>query len=148
MPSHRRLIQAAHVAATLLVSSPLAVLPAAVHAQDRATAYDRARSDEDYALKGDNADGGVPYAGRYLGYDYVRDEYYRWDGSEPAPPQAREQDGYRNGVLHTRPAGYGYGYRWRRYDLCGCGRYSYYRVYTGFGDHTYVQLDPRRAPYR
>lgn len=144
----------------LVLGAAMVCAPLAAFAQDwghdqnndRGNAYDRAPSDEAYAWRGDAEDGGnVPYAGRYLGYDYISDEYYRWDGPAPIPPQADEQDGYREGVLHTRPAGYRYygrGYGWRRYDLCGCGRYSYYRVYKGWGEHDYVQLDPRRRPYR
>ena len=111
---------------------------------DRLTPYDRAHDDDDYARQGDSYDGsGVPYAGRYLGYDYVAGKYYRWDSPEPQDRRAREQDGWRDGVTHTRPAGYG----WRRYDLCGCGRYSYYRTYGRWGQRGSTQLDPRRLDY-
>lgn len=116
----------------------------------RPSPYDRAYNDDDYARQGDARDNsGVPYAGRYLGYDYVTDSYYRWDGLPPQDHRAREQDGWRDGRVHTRPVR---SYGWRRYDLCGCGRYSYYRVNDWRGDgwrgrHAYVQLDPRQRDY-
>ncbi|HWU49463.1 MAG TPA: hypothetical protein VN042_06280 [Asticcacaulis sp.] len=111
----------------------------------RPSPYDRAYNDDDYARQGDARDNsGVPYAGRYLGYDYVTNRYYRWDSLPPQDHRAREQDGWRDGRVHTRPVRY---YGWRRYDLCGCGRYSYYRINNWRGRHAYVQLDPRQRDY-
>jgi len=85
---------------------------------------------------------GVPYAGKDLAYDYLDGEYYRYPGQPPQDRRAREQDGYRDGVLHTRPRGYYHRRYYNYYDNgCGCSRRAYYRVYNSWGEHEYRQID-------
>lgn len=107
------------LAACLTVAALAA--PAAVSAQDRG--------------------GGVPYAGADLAYDYLTGEYYRYDGPRPQNPRAREQVGYRDGTLQTRPNhGYYAGVKWiggyRTYRGCGCsswyGRSLYRPAYDSY----------------
>ncbi len=96
------------IAAVLLVAVPVATL-----AQD-------ARHDR------------VPYAGADLAYDYKTGEYYRYEGPRQQDPRTREQTGYRDGTLHTRPnAGYYAGVTWiggyRHHQGCGCSAYYGHR---------------------
>lgn len=58
----------------------------------------------------------------------LNDTYHRWDGPSMQDLRKPEPDSVR-AAAYTRTSAY----RWHRYDLCGCGRYSYYRVYTA--DH-------------
>ncbi|CAL4867434.1 hypothetical protein MMA231_01689 [Asticcacaulis sp. MM231] len=82
---------------------------------------------------------GVPYAGKNLSYDYLKGDYYRYQGQPAQDRRAREQDGYRDGVLQTRPRGYR---TYRNYydSACGCSRRAYYRVYNNWGEHEYRKL--------
>ena len=79
---------------------------------------------------------GVPYAGKDLAYDYLKGDYYRYPGQPVQDRRAREQEGYRDGVLHTRPRAYR---QYRDYydQSCGCSRRAYYRVYNSWGEHEY-----------
>lgn len=90
---------------------------------------------------------GVPYAGKNLAYDYLKGDYYRYAGQPTQDRRAREQDGYRDGVLQTRPRGYR-SYRNYYDSSCGCSRRAYYRVYNGWGEHEYRKsggYDDRRT---
>ncbi|ESQ84477.1 hypothetical protein AEAC466_08985 [Asticcacaulis sp. AC466] len=135
------------IALGTLVALPCAALAQAYN--DTAYASDSYDSYNTPPVDGDDDDAyynspdyideaGVPYAGRDLGYDYLDNEYYRYDGQPVQDRRAREQDGWRDGVLHTPPRGY----RWRSwYDRgCGCTRGSYYRVYNSWGEHEYRQI--------
>ncbi|ESQ90665.1 hypothetical protein [Asticcacaulis benevestitus] len=82
---------------------------------------------------------GVPYAGKNLAYDYLKGDYYRYQGQPAQDHRAREQDGYRDGVLQTRPRGYR-AYRNYYDSACGCSRRAYYRVYNSWGEHEYRKL--------
>ncbi len=77
---------------------------------------------------------GVPYAGRDLAHDYIRDEYYTYQGQPSQDRRSREQEGYRDGTLHTTPGGYGYR------NGCGC---TYYRQVNAWGEHQYRRLGDR-----
>ncbi|MDI7774228.1 hypothetical protein [Asticcacaulis sp. EMRT-3] len=111
--------------------------------RDPPNAYERSHDDDAYAYAGDSQDdSGVPYAGRYLGYDYVSDEYYRWDGSPPQDHRDREQSGYRDGIVHTRPVSRA---RWY-YDGYGCGCRSYGYGYGSY-NRAYRRLDERQRDY-
>ncbi|WP_155914587.1 hypothetical protein [Asticcacaulis sp. AC460] len=128
---HSPLIRTAAVALALLMAAPVAM--AQDYTEDGYRRDDGRRSDNDY----DRRDDRVPYAGADLAYDYLSGEYYRYEGPRQQDPRAREQTGYRDGTLHTKPNhGYYAGVNWfgghRRYRGCGCsawyGRsHGYYR---------------------
>jgi len=62
----------------------------------------------------DDDDYRPPLAGADISHDYLRNYYYDYEGTEPRDPRVGEQQGWREGVLHTPPRSY-----WRR---CGCSR--------------------------
>lgn len=122
-------LRIAALAMALLTAAPVAM--AQDYTEDGYRRDDGRRGDEDY----DRRDDRVPYAGADLAYDYLSGEYYRYEGPRQQDPRAREQTGYRDGTLHTKPNhGYYAGVRWfgghRRYRGCGCSAWygrSYYR---------------------
>lgn len=58
-----------------------------------------------------------PPAGADVARDYLTDEYYDYEGTPPRDPRAREQEGWREGVVRTPPR-----WAWRR---CGCSSLYY-----------------------
>jgi hypothetical protein len=69
--------------------------------------------DEDYRYPGDR-----PPAGHQVARDYLRGEYYAYQGTPPRDPRVGEQEGWREGVVRTPPRWY-----WNR---CGCSQAYYY----------------------
>lgn len=65
-------------------------------------------------IYGDDDDYRPPLAGAGVSHDYLRNYYYDYEGTPPRDPRVGEQEGWRDGVLHTPPRSY-----WRR---CGCTR--------------------------
>ncbi|MEI9902701.1 MAG: hypothetical protein WDN06_00990 [Asticcacaulis sp.] len=63
-------------------------------------AYDSHYDDDDR----DAPPASPPPTGADAGYDYLRHEYYRYDGPAPQAPAAREQRGYRDGPRRARAA--------------------------------------------
>ncbi|WP_443747319.1 hypothetical protein [Asticcacaulis solisilvae] len=95
-----------------------------------------------------------PLAGADISHDYLRNYYYDYEGTPPRDPRVGEQEGWREGTLHTPPRGW-----WSR---CGCGSRGYWhgRWYDrpplyDYGERTFnrVELDHRtqyeyRWPHR
>ena len=88
-----------------------------------------------------------PLAGADISHDYLRNYYYDYEGTAPRDPRVGEQDGWRDGTLHTPPRGW-----WNR---CGCGSRGYWhgRWYNrpqlyDYSERVFdrVQLDHRK-PY-
>jgi hypothetical protein len=69
--------------------------------------------DEDYRGPRD-----YPPAGHQVARDYLRGEYYAYQGTPPRDPRVGEQEGWRDGVVRTPPRWY-----WNR---CGCSQAYYY----------------------
>ena len=107
-----------------------AIVPAAAHAQSKSDGYSG------------------PPVGADTAYDYVSGEHFtNYDGLGPQDWRAREQLGYRDGVLPIAPRtpyyagvsihpvydGYGYGYGWS--SGCGCQYYGrrYVEYYDDYG---------------
>lgn len=109
------------------------ILPAAAQAQSQADEY------------------AGPPVGADTAYDYITGAHFtHYDGLGPQDWRAREQLGYRDGVLPIAPRtsyyagvsihpiydygyyGYGYGYGW---DSCGCRHYDrrYIEYYDDYG---------------
>jgi len=95
----------------------------------------------------DDDDYRPPLAGADISHDYLRNYYYDYEGTAPRDPRVGEQEGWRDGVLHTPPRSW--------WNHCGCGNRGYWhgRWYTrpqlyDYGERTFdrAQLD-RRTPY-
>lgn len=91
---------------------------------------------------GDN-DHVAPPAGADVARDYLTDEYYDYEGTPPRDPRVGEQEGWRDGVVHTPPR-----WAWRR---CGCTSLYYggrwYRR-TDLYDYGSRVYDNRARPSR
>ncbi len=112
MPASRLL------AATATAGLAFGLMTVPAVAQDHHDRYqDQGRYDDR-----DDYDAPPPPAGVDIAHDYLRHEYYDYEGLPPRDPRAGEQEGWRDGQLHTPPRDY-----WRR---CGCSRLYY-------GNHWY-----------
>lgn len=69
--------------------------------------------DEDYRYPGER-----PPAGHQVSRDYLRGNYYPYQGTPPRDPRVGEQEGWRDGMARTPPHWY-----WKR---CGCSSAYYY----------------------
>lgn len=69
--------------------------------------------DEGYRYPGER-----PPAGHQVSRDYLKGNYYAYQGTPPRDPRVGEQEGWREGVVRTPPHWY-----WNR---CGCSSAYYY----------------------
>ncbi|ESQ76416.1 hypothetical protein [Asticcacaulis sp. AC402] len=133
-------VRSAAISLALIVAFPS--LAMAQDDQERGDGQYRRDDDQRRDYDYDRRDDRVPYAGADLAYDYLSGEYYRFEGPRQQDPRAREQSGYRDGVLQTKPNnGHYAGVRWiggqRRYRGCGCSAW-YGRSHSDYRSSSYA----------
>ena len=98
------------------------------------------------------SDHNAPWVGADAGYDYLSHDHYHYDGPPPQQPQAREQNGYRDGHIERAPltpywAGVRQVYPYYGYGRCGCSANWYGRSDYGRGRYHRRYYDDNNRYY-